>query len=439
MAETTRFLTAVAYTHTNFMDRDKLALTNGARAGVESELAPTATGADMNVNIAAGRAFLDGLWYDNSASIAVAQTADPADPRINRVVLRWLLATGEVTVELLAGVAAGAPVAPALTWDANTKEISLCQVYVDAAAATIAQADITDERMFMPAAGPLVLEKMYNDSGAACALGTVVVADVTGDRYFNTTTTARDLGVLGVVAEDDGIASTATGRIVTHGMAFVNMDAATTRGNFIRASGTATKATPTANPELGVFGRALATTAGAGLCLCELWGAVIGATITPTAYCVVAYDADANVPTNTVDTDAIEDAAVTAAKMGAKAQITFTWYIYDSAEVGQLLLEYVAPFAVVLTGGYIIAGTAPTGAALIVDVHTGAGAGTTVFTTQGNRPTLAAASAGPTAIVAPDVTNIPAGTRLVAYVDQIGSTLSGANVTVELVGTYALV
>ena len=76
-------------------------------------------------------------------------------------------------------------------------------------------------------------------------------------------------------------------------------------------------------------------------------------------------------------------------------------------------------------------GTAPVGASLIVDVNKN---GTTIFTNQANRPTIAAA--GFTAS-APgiDVTTLAAGDFLTVDVDQIGSSVAGSDlvVTVEVV------
>lgn len=77
-------------------------------------------------------------------------------------------------------------------------------------------------------------------------------------------------------------------------------------------------------------------------------------------------------------------------------------------------------------------GTAPTGAAILVDVNKN---GTTIFTTQANRPSIAAA--GFTALAA--AVNVPAlapGDYLTVDVDQVGSTVAGSDltVTVEVAG-----
>lgn len=73
-------------------------------------------------------------------------------------------------------------------------------------------------------------------------------------------------------------------------------------------------------------------------------------------------------------------------------------------------------------------GTAPTGATLIVDINL---AGATIFTTQASRPTIAV-STNTAQGGAPDVATIPAGSYLTFDVDQIGSTVAGSNLQVQL-------
>lgn len=87
-----------------------------------------------------------------------------------------------------------------------------------------------------------------------------------------------------------------------------------------------------------------------------------------------------------------------------------------------------APCALVVTGGKIEVGTAPTGAALICDVHKN---GTTLWTTQGNRPTIAISGTSAT-ITAPDVTSIVQGDRLLLMIDQVGSTGKGKDLSLTL-------
>lgn len=79
------------------------------------------------------------------------------------------------------------------------------------------------------------------------------------------------------------------------------------------------------------------------------------------------------------------------------------------------------------------AGTAPTGATLIVDVNLD---GTTIFTTQASRPAIAI-SAFTAKVTNPDVTVWPAGSYLTFDVDQVGSSVAGANLTVQITAVPA--
>jgi hypothetical protein len=83
-----------------------------------------------------------------------------------------------------------------------------------------------------------------------------------------------------------------------------------------------------------------------------------------------------------------------------------------------------------IVGTRLMVGTAPTGANLIIDVNKN---GTTIYTTQANRPTITASanSGGPG--VTPDVTALVAGDYLTIDVDQVGSTIAGSDLTVTIV------
>lgn len=92
-------------------------------------------------------------------------------------------------------------------------------------------------------------------------------------------------------------------------------------------------------------------------------------------------------------------------------------------------IRYRFPWAATLLGVTAAVNTAPTGASLICDVNKN---GTTIFTTQANRPTIAAAGTATTTEPTPDVTAIVAGDYLTVDVDQIGSTVAGSDLTVMI-------
>jgi hypothetical protein len=83
-----------------------------------------------------------------------------------------------------------------------------------------------------------------------------------------------------------------------------------------------------------------------------------------------------------------------------------------------------------LVGAWVAANTAPTGATIIADINKN---GTTVFTTQTNRPSVTVSTNGGGISAAPDVITLADGDYLTVDIDQIGSTVAGADVTVGVV------
>jgi hypothetical protein len=93
-----------------------------------------------------------------------------------------------------------------------------------------------------------------------------------------------------------------------------------------------------------------------------------------------------------------------------------------------------APCTLTIVKVKICVKTAPTGAALIVDVNKG---GTTIFTAQENRPQIAAgATSGDSGT--PDVTSLVEGDKLTVDIDAVGSSVAGADLTVEIVCDQAV-
>jgi hypothetical protein len=74
-------------------------------------------------------------------------------------------------------------------------------------------------------------------------------------------------------------------------------------------------------------------------------------------------------------------------------------------------------------------GTAPAGASILVDVNIN---GTTIFTTQANRPAIAAAANTSGKVTNMDVTTVTNGQYLTIDVDQIGSSTAGSDLTVQV-------
>lgn len=110
------------------------------------------------------------------------------------------------------------------------------------------------------------------------------------------------------------------------------------------------------------------------------------------------------------------------------AQAPLTVLVTGALTAAANKARLTAPVAGTIVGIYISAVTAPVGAAVLVDVNK---AGTTLFTTQGNRPTIAD-GANDSVVAVPDVTAIAAGDVLTVDVDQIGSGTAGSNLIVSI-------
>ncbi len=109
----------------------------------------------MNVRVNLGAAFVRGYFFEVHTTLETLalSAAHATNPRIDRIVVRRDLAARTMTLAVLAGAAAATPVAPALTQTVGgVYELSLAQVRVNAAVASVNTSNITDERSFAEAA-----------------------------------------------------------------------------------------------------------------------------------------------------------------------------------------------------------------------------------------------------------------------------------------------
>lgn len=86
-------------------------------------------------------------------------------------------------------------------------------------------------------------------------------------------------------------------------------------------------------------------------------------------------------------------------------------------------------FDMTIAGIILEIGTAPTGADVIIDINKN---GTSLYTTQANRPTIVIGETTATA-VNPDITSLAAGDVLTFDIDQIGSTIAGSNLAMTII------
>jgi len=117
-----------------------------------------------------------------------------------------------------------------------------------------------------------------------------------------------------------------------------------------------------------------------------------------------------------------------------KAKTTLSFAVTGTLATGtDKAPTLLAPRTLTITKVKLVVKTAPTGQAIIVDVNKN---GTTIFTTQANRPQIAAgATTGDSGT--PDITSLAEGDKLTADIDQVGTT-PGADLTVEVVANQTV-
>lgn len=103
--------------------------------------------------------------------------------------------------------------------------------------------------------------------------------------------------------------------------------------------------------------------------------------------------------------------------------IGIAFIVPGAAIVKAKLAQVLIPGTLTISSVIIYSDDAPTGASLIVDINKN---GTTIFTTQGNRPQIAAGGYYDESGT-PDITSFAKGDRMSVDIDQIGSTNPGGN------------
>jgi hypothetical protein len=114
--------------------------------------------------------------------------------------------------------------------------------------------------------------------------------------------------------------------------------------------------------------------------------------------------------------------------VGGKAPSVLVFSMPGTLTVGVGTIQLPIWRTITIQNVRVRAGTQPTGAAIIVDINKN---GTTIFTTQANRPTIAVSTSEDAAAV-PDVTSYAAGDYVTVDVDQIGSTVAGSDIVIVI-------
>lgn len=143
--ENSGFLDGRDYTAAFLYKAIALLVGNGVYA---NDLAPTATNEDMSITHGSGHAWINGVCYENAGPFVLP--IDTADGNLNRcdsLMVRLDLSRNETYAVIVKGDYAAEPTPPAVTRNAETWDLKICDIYIPAGCTKITQDLITDTRM----------------------------------------------------------------------------------------------------------------------------------------------------------------------------------------------------------------------------------------------------------------------------------------------------
>lgn len=113
---------------------------------------------------------------------------------------------------------------------------------------------------------------------------------------------------------------------------------------------------------------------------------------------------------------------------GTSGTTEISFSIPSSLIVNTGVMRWYADRSIIIQNVIATVGVAPTGASLIFDVNKN---GTSIFTTQDNRPTITASGFTDLTSV-PDTTTMVSGDYLTIDIDQVGSTIAGSHAVIRI-------
>ncbi|URN83481.1 hypothetical protein [Acetobacterium wieringae] len=103
---------------------------------------------DMTVTFKTGKAWINGVFYENTADMALSlDVADGVLKRIDRVVLQFSTIDRTIAAKVKKGTFASSPVAPSLQRDADAYELGIADIFIGNGVVSVSQSSITDLRL----------------------------------------------------------------------------------------------------------------------------------------------------------------------------------------------------------------------------------------------------------------------------------------------------
>ena len=121
---------------------------NGVYANPANQLQVSPANGKMAVNVAVGKAWINGYFYElsESAKELTIATGDANNPRIDKVVCSLNLSNRLIELKVIQGAASANPQAPAHSREDEVFDLVLAEVHVASGAVELSEEDITDKR-----------------------------------------------------------------------------------------------------------------------------------------------------------------------------------------------------------------------------------------------------------------------------------------------------
>lgn len=121
---------------------------NGVYASPANQLKVSPANGKMAVNVAVGKAWINGYFYElsESAKELTIATGDANNPRIDKVVCSLNLSNRLIELKVIQGAASANPQPPAHSREDEVFDLVLAEVAVAAGAVELSDEDITDKR-----------------------------------------------------------------------------------------------------------------------------------------------------------------------------------------------------------------------------------------------------------------------------------------------------
>ena len=121
---------------------------NGVFPNPSDNLKVIANGDTMKVIVKAGKAWINGYYYENDSDLILnIEPADGVLHRIDRVVLRLDLVEREITVKIKQGGFSSNPVAQNIERNVDVYELALADIRIQNGVISIVNSDINDLRL----------------------------------------------------------------------------------------------------------------------------------------------------------------------------------------------------------------------------------------------------------------------------------------------------